>query len=529
MPDTDDGKSTNKIRKTHNSKSQALINISAKYKYLFAILGLIGTCIILFATSRYGAGFSPDSVNYLSNARNLQAGVGIQNMIVYPPLYPILLASMGFIFGKDPISIAQIINAVIFGLIIFFTGVLFYQYLKSPFLYFLGPILVIVSIPLIPVFLMAWTEPLFVFFILLYIIILDSYLKKQTFGLLLLLSFCVILASLTRYIGIILIPIGFISTFLYSSNSLSVKKFRHSFLFLLISSIPIGIWIIKNNFLSGTLFGPRSLSTYTYYQNLASTFDSFLSWYLPRRISDSRPLLMILAMMIGFFIGIGFKDGWISDGLKFIKKSPISLLVLIYIGFLVLSSKTSFLQLIDNRYLSPVFIPINILLFSFIEKGLIYLRSSSHRTNLIILFCVSIGIWLIYPIRNTIIVIDNHYQNGSEYTSKSWHQSETIQYLINNRTLDSQCTIYTNSSDAVYLFTNLRVKSIPSKTSGAEDFADISSLRDSWPQENKACIVWFNQLTWRTDLFTPNELMSVTNVEHITQLNDGAIYFLSRK
>ena len=59
--------------------------------------------------------------------------------------------------------------------------------------------------------------------------------------------------------------------------------------------------------------------------------------------------------------------------------------------------------------------------------------------------------------------------------------------------------------------------------------ADLSSLKDSWPQENKVCIVWFNQITWRSYLFTPDELISVANLKKVTQLDDGIIYVVSRK
>jgi hypothetical protein len=502
-----------------------------KYKFLLAALSLLGAGIILFATSHYGAGFSPDSVLYLSSARNLEMGKGINNLTISPPLYPVLLASIGIIFGKDPITIAHIINAVLFGFIIFLSGVLYYTQLKSsPGIALLGSILVLVSVPLIPVYLMAWTEPLFIFLILLYIILLDVYLKKETLVWLLFLSLSVILACLTRYIGIILIPLGTISILLYPSNLPNVIKIKHSFLFLLLSSIPIGVWAIKNYYISGTFFGTRYLSTYTYRQNLASTFDSLLSWYLPARIVDSRPLLLILGIVIGLIAGIGFKDGWFKDGIISIKKSPILLLVVIYPVSLVATSKTSFWQLIDNRYLSPLFIPLILLLLIFTEKFVSHLRaSSSHYKRAIILFWISIGAGLIYPTFHTISGINDFNNNGGGFTNKSWQHSETIQYLLTNKIQDSGCTIYSNGADAIYLLMKSNVKSIPTKNMGAYVIADTSSLKNSWPQENKACIVWFKQITWRTYLFTPDELISVTNLEQVTKLDDGTIYFVSRK
>jgi len=332
-------------------QSQKFAAFPWKYLLLLTALGIIGTGSILFATHHYGVGYSPDSVYYLSLARNLRIGLGIGDLTISPPLYPILLGATSFILSKDPIAIAHIINAVSFGFVIFLSGVLFKIQIKSsPSLAFLGSVIVLVSVPLIEIYLMAWTEPVFILFVLLYTLLMDLYLKKETRILLLLLSLCVALACLTRYIGILLIPLGTISIFVYSSSNPTEKKFFNLGLFAIISALPIGTWIIRNYFVSGTLFGDRYLSTYTYYQNLTSTFDSLLSWFLPERFIDNRLLLMIIGTMLSFIIGIGFRDRWFLDGVLTLRKSPILPLVVTYIGFLLISSETAFFQLIDNRH-----------------------------------------------------------------------------------------------------------------------------------------------------------------------------------
>ena len=209
-------------------QSQKYAAFPIKYLLLLIALSLIGTGSILFATHYYGVGFSPDSVYYLSLARDLKIGLGIEDLTISPPLYPALLALSSFILKNDPIAIAHIINAVAFGLVIFLSGVFYKIQIKSsPSLAILGSFFVLVSVPLIQIYLMAWTEPVFILFVLLYILSLDLFLKKESRTLLFLFSLCAALACLTRYIGILLIPLGMISIFFYSSNNLTEKKIQN--------------------------------------------------------------------------------------------------------------------------------------------------------------------------------------------------------------------------------------------------------------------------------------------------------------
>jgi len=121
----------------------------------------------------------------------------------------------------------------------------------------------------------------------------------------------------------------------------------------------------------------------------------------------------------------------------------------------------------------------------------------------------------------------HHFSEGTGYSARTWKSNQTIQYIRQNNLSD--CTIYTNGSDVIYLLLSMNVKSIPSKSSEAQTLADVSSLKGRFPQEGKACIIWFDQITWRNYLFTPSELLSVTNVERVINLGDGTLYFVSRK
>ena len=514
---------------------QKQAKITVKYKLFLILLSLIGAVIILLSTSHFGVGISPNSVIYISVARNIIKGVGFVDfhgspLITYPPLYPTILASISLIVGKDPVSTDRILNVILFGIIIYLSGLLFAKYLvRSPFLALLGTISVLVSVPIIPVVLMAWSEPPFICFVLLYLLFLKSSLSEKTFFSLLLLSISVSLACLTRYVGIIIIPTALVSIFIFSKNNLKVKLW-HLLFFILISALPISVWLIRNYFLSGTLFGPREISIYSYYQNIAAVFNNMLEWYLPEKIALSRPLLMLICAIVAFIVGLEFRVVWEKLRKYLSTYGPLMTYILIYTGFLVISSRTAFWQIIDNRYLSPIFIPVTILLFLFAEAIFSSLPTQYLSQRILNIFLGAIiAISLIYPAVTSFSFIEDQFPVGMGYSSKNWEDSKTIQYILKHPTLGSACAIYSNGPDALYLFANLNAKSTPEKSEGATVVAKVSALKGLWPQEDKACIVQFDAINWRDYLFSPSELMTVSNLERVIKFDDGAIYFVSRK
>lgn len=516
--------------------AESRIILSVRYRLPLAILSVIGTITILLSTRHYGAGLSPDSVGYIATARHIATGIGPINyngtpLLAQPPLYPALLATIDYVLGIDPLSSAPIVNAALYGFIIYLSGLLFLKHFKSFAFAFLGTASVLVAIPLIRVSLMAWSEPLFIFFLLLYLILSESHVMKADTTSLLLLSLTVALLCLTRYIGVIFILTGVVSILLFRRNSLSVT-FRHLFLFVFISVLPIGMWIIRNYFLSGTLFGPRAPSNHSLFQNLAFTFNTVLSWYIPRRISAHRPILMLLSSTIGFLAGLSARGNWSKIRTALLDISPFLLVIIAYVGFLVVSSTTTAYDPIDNRLLSPVFVPITLLLLFIASKIPISLTAQplyQKRAN--VLAVAIIAVWLVYPARITMSLILHTVHHGLGFSSEFWRKSQTIEYLLQNRTVESKCgVIYTNAPEALYILADLTAKMSPLRTmyNSPEIVNDISSLRGSWPEESNSYLVWFDKID-RQHLFTVDELQTIANLQQIVRFEDGAVYYAARK
>jgi len=497
---------------------------------------VIGSAAILQATRNYGVGISTDSVGYIATARHIATGIGVVTydgtpLLVQPPLYPALLATINYIFGVDPLSSARIVNAVLFGLIVYLSGLLFLKHLKSSATFaLLGAASVLLAVPLIQVSLMAVSELLFIYFVLLYLIFSEAYLAKSNTTSLLLLSLSVTFACLSRYIGVIFILTGVVSILLFRRGSPRVRS-RHLLLFVSISALPIGMWVIRNYLLSGTLLGPRPSSIYTLSQNLTFTFNTFLSWYIPGRISGHRSMLMLLSVTIGFLAGLSTRGNWSKVRTLLSEIGPLLLPIIAYVGFLLVSSTTTAHDKIGNRLLSPVFVPITLLFLLLVSKILTSLterRLSQKRVS--ILLAVTIVMWLVYPARATMSLITNAMSQGQGYSSKIWRNSQTIKYLLQNRTLESECVIYTNGPDALYILANLTARMSPRRTmyNSPKIINDISSLKGFWPEESNSCLIWFDRIG-RNYLFTLDELRTVANMQQIIRFEDGAIYSVKRK
>lgn len=514
-------------------KSSDPIALSTKYRLSLVLLALLGAVFVLLSTSRYGAGLSPDSIGYIGTARNLITGAGFISYdgnptVVWPPLYPALLALVGGIFGTDPLLLANVVNAIIFGLIVYVGGVLTFKHLSSfPALALVGTFAILVSSPLFAVSAMALSEPLLILFVLLSLVFADSYLSKKDTISLILLSSSVALSSLTRYIGVTLILWGALIIVIFHRDSLK-SRIAHLSLFTLISALPVGIWLIRNYTISSTLFGPRASSAYTLSQNLTFVLNSLLYWYIPGRIADHRLILMFVSAAVGIFAVLSLKGSWQSVKVSLRQISPTILLAIDYTAFLVISSTTTAYDQIGDRLLSPVFVPLTLLLLILAQAIVEPYRRHFSKKVVNSFLIIGIAIWLVYPIRATILKAVNLTQSGQGYSNKAWRDSETIQYLLQHRTLESECTFYTNGPDAAYILAHFAAKMSPGYNS-PETVNGISRLRGSWPEESKACLVWFDRIDRRKYLFTIDELQTVANINLIARLDDGAIYSITRK
>lgn len=153
---------------------------------------------------------SPDSEFYLRTAANILEGKGLVGPVTYPftedtpeyyfavwPAgYPLLLAGISWVAGCTPLVASKICNLLALGAI--FLLLLRWAGPKAWF-----PLLAFCSFDMLEVFSYSWSEPPFLFFVILFCFLMHQSLQQEPRFLALKLSLCLICLFLFRYAGLI--------------------------------------------------------------------------------------------------------------------------------------------------------------------------------------------------------------------------------------------------------------------------------------------------------------------------------------
>jgi hypothetical protein len=515
-------------------KSNYLIASSTKYKLLLVFLAIAGAVFVLLST-RYGVRlYEIDASVYITTGESLITGAGFVRsdgttpVLHWPPLYPALLALAGVIFGTNPLFLANAVNALVFGLIVYLGGSLTFRHFSSfPILAFLGTLAILFSAPLFEVSTEAWSEPVFILFVLFSLIFAESYLSKNDTTSLILLSLSVALSCLARYVGVTLILWGVLIILISRRNGLK-GRIAHLSLFILISALPLWIWLIRNYVVAGTLTD-LAAEYRALFVNLSMVFNTLLHWYIPGRIAEHRLIFIFVSAAAGFLAGFILRGGWPSVKVTLHQDNPIVLFVIIYTVFVIITATFTFVYL-DSRILSPIYIPLTLLLLITAQAmGEQYRKRFSNKIVNSFLI-IGMMIWLVYPIHAIVLDVVHPAQTRSPIVSKAWMESATVRYLLQHPILESEYRIYTNGTDIAYILAHLKTDTSPVwRDYGSPEIA-ISKLRGFWPGGDKACLVWFNDNIVGLNYFlTFDELKEVADLDLIIQLEDGAIYSVTRK
>jgi hypothetical protein len=510
-----------------------LKNLNLYNKVVLGILGFIGVGIILLLTNRFGAGITPDSVVYISAARNLAEGNGFLTynglpLVIQPPLYPILLALIKITTFIDPQVSAGYVNAILLGLIVFMSGLLMTRHIKSFGLILLGTISVLISYSIVQTSLMALSESLFIFLTIVFFYYLDKYLSSGNYISLIIFSLAAALACLTRYTGIIIILTGLIGIVVWGKKNIKLR-FWDAGMFLLIAIIPIGVWLARNYFIYGTFVGQRGTSSYSLYENIRFCYLTILHWYLPASLITFYffYLLLIVTSLI-VYISIKVKSSnW--NAIRFI--GPLLIFMIFYSGLIIISSTTTAYDQISNRLLSPIYLPVLIIIFFLTDKILNRLTKTFQLRTINVLLFVGIVFIIKSQAGNTGQMIKEYVNlSGCGYGSESWKKSETIEYLIQHGGLSDRFTLYSNEPEAVYILTNYTTIRSPAKTYyNSTQIIKINPYqKDLRLDTTSACLIWFDKVN-RSFLYTVEELKRKRQMTEIAHLNDGAIYTLLNK
>lgn len=325
----------------------------------------MGAYLTARSTSLYGPGLSPDSTGYIRLARDISANglafLSQPKSISQPPLYPVILASISGVLGMSVVDAATWTNVFAAASLVAIIIVIASRFTTSiPVLTLIG-VLSCFSIPLTDVWSMAWTEPVFILIVYLIFLVLAA--PKQSPVTVMAAGLLTAAACLTRYSGIVLLPV--VSAVIFFTTSAHIwKRCRAVMLYALPPILIFTLYILRNHLLSGTFLGSRAPSNTGLTWNVDSAVNVILDWFLPWRIRSFSSLLLVGAFVLG-------ATAWSQRRhlVRMFVRSPriISLCLLFaftYSAFIVWTSTTTAYDVIDNRLLSPIYPSLLILVAS---------------------------------------------------------------------------------------------------------------------------------------------------------------------
>lgn len=435
---------------------------------------------MLWTTARMGPGVSPDSAGYLLCAESLIKGEGFASIndpdyVYWPPLYPMTLAGVRWLGhgALNALDAARGLNAVLFGLIVLQSGLLLRRHVESDRLALVGSLVPLVASPLLHVSVFVWSEPLFISLTLTFLVVATWGGDRTSLRRAALLGSIAGLAALTRYIGVSLIATGVVILTLDGVRRLAGVRSKASVraialsvsIFVVSSSIPLALWFARNYAVAKTLTGVRFSTLRDLWSNVHISAMVLLKWISPATIPPVPAVIVLGLLVLGMLLvlfGPRRRSG--SDAASpraGVEARPFALaaFAFIYVAWLAASASLLHFDIINDRLLSPVYVPGLILVLSSMERAWIGATTRAKRADLAALgtrLALPLGLagWLaLYPAASALKSLPSWRNNGLSLASVAWREDPLGIWL---RDHPPNGMIETNGPDAVYILSGLR-------------------------------------------------------------------------
>src|ERR1700744_4067797 len=146
-------------------------------------------------TSYSGIGISPDSIMYASTAQNIAQHGNLLTfnggpIVFFPIFYPVFLSIILFITRVNTVAAAPVINSILFCGVIFMSGLIVTKFKTYSGIYkWLILIAVVLSPALLEIYTYLWSETLFIFITLLFVLAYYQYMQTHSIKNLVIMAF----------------------------------------------------------------------------------------------------------------------------------------------------------------------------------------------------------------------------------------------------------------------------------------------------------------------------------------------------
>jgi hypothetical protein len=348
----------------------------------------------------------------------------------------------------------------------------------------------------------AHSEPLYIFLsiVCLFGVTWLSTISKSRF-LLVMAAMFVGAAILTRYIGISLLTAGFIGLLILNSDHDRKSRWQEALYFLILSIIPISIFLIRNILLTGS---PTNRPAPFWHppdpEEWIGGIKVFLEWILPSNVVLGMKSLVSILTFILFLSTMGLlaypslrsRSGK-KDSSRDLSKTLISIVTIYlfaYVSFVVITVVfLDTMTLLNQRILSPIYLPG--LIFILIV-GWRWWKKTGKAAQILI------GIFLIVLFGNQIWrtneKVDELRIAPRGYASGIYRNSPTVEYVQQLPNVP----IYSNDLPALYFWADRMAIFIPSRInpstlmygSNEQYEQSLQQMRQRMSQEEAVLIIF---------------------------------------
>ena len=519
-----------------------------------AALAALAFALVVARGATYGPALDTDSVNYLRVADNLLDGEGFtrrhsargaEPYVSWPPLYPLLLAAARLL-GLELLSGIHLSGAAFFALTVFVVGGYAGRHLRSRFLRLWTPVAAALSLPFAE---WAWrgvSEPPFVLFTLLALILLGSFLEEGKRARLAWSAAFAGLAFSTRYFGVVLLVFAG-ALLLLRRGARGRERLRNAAAYIAIAGLPMVLWFARNYFVAGALTRRYRAPDYDAAEILGDIGSAVFAWF--RLDSGSGPLLALGALLplaalllparTGVTRGAGLSSPAAAPSGRMRPTLLFGGFALAYIGFyfaaLMLEQSTDG---VEPRHLFPARLPLVLALATALDP-LLEARSGRRLFERVgaVAAAALLSVWAAGQVgfQRAAVARANSpevlFANG--YLGEPWASSETMRFLRAGAYGESD-RVYTNLWMPVYPHLGGR----PDLRAMGRWFPAEAPGNDL-PQERLAAflegIPEGARVVWSTDFLRPRYrdgppavLFATPGLRPLAEFADGAVFAVDR-
>lgn len=484
--------------------------------FIAAVLGFIAIHIY---TKYSGIGISPDSIMYESTARDIYAHGSLITfnggpLVFFPVFYPFFLSICMFISGGiSTIAAAPVINGILFGTVIFFSGYVISKFDAKSIVYkWLILIALILSPALLEIYTYLWSETLFIVEVVLFPVLYRQYILKHTTQSLLWVCLLTAIACITRYIGVTLIMAG--GMMLLLDRELPFRKKIYHILLFGFSSISFLVAnLIKNRLSSGLSTGTREPSITPLSKNLYYTGITYRQWMGLPDSTDKYGMiiscLVILALIVILF-------WWYAKNKLNRPEGVIVMFGLVYAVFLPVLATFSRFEPLNSRLMSPVYVSLLIGVTCWVPDALKGIKFSKQLA-----FAIPFVALMLLFEYSTAAIDYQRYDDENDYgvpgyTDDDWNGKPFITFLKTHPNIYKPgVPKFSDADEAVYFFTGGTAKLVPHRyfTNTVKQFFSHKHFY----------LIWFDAMA-NPELVSIKDIEQHGNLKVLYKFPEGAIY-----